>query len=132
MPPFPIDPKIDTICDVVRRWVERQPNAPLFLEEGAAPLTYSALTALMDDIRCVLNASGLGRGDRIGVVHSGGADMMSILLGIMNGATAVPLNPNFSVGELAFHIRNSSITAMVVDKGVDTPVRSAAEERAAN
>ena len=92
------------------------------------PLTYAALTVLMDDVRGVLNASGLGRGDRIGVVHSGGPDMMSILLGIMSGATAAPLNPNFSIGEFAFHMGNSGITAMVVEKGIDSPARSAAKE----
>ena len=95
MPPFPINPEKDTICDVIRRWAEVQAHAPVLVSDDKEPLSYSALAALMDDIRNVLNASGLGRGDRIGIVHSGGAAMVSAILGVMNGATAIPLNHNF-------------------------------------
>ncbi len=62
MTPFPVDPEKDTICDVIRRWAETQPNAPALLSEDNAPLTYSALAAQSDDMRALLNTSGLGRG----------------------------------------------------------------------
>ena len=73
MPAIPIDPEKDTICDVIRRWAEVQPDAPAIIEEDEAPLTYGALVAAMDEIRAALNSSGFGRGTRIAVVHSGGA-----------------------------------------------------------
>ena len=75
MLPFFVDHDRDTVCDVIRRWAESQPDAPALVSDGQEPLSYGALAAQMDDIRNVLNASGLGRGDRIGIVHSGGAGM---------------------------------------------------------
>ena len=62
MTPFPVDPEKDTICDVIRRWAETQPNAPALVSEDNAPLTYSALAAQSDDIGALLYTSGLGRG----------------------------------------------------------------------
>ena len=40
MPPFPVDPKKDTICDVIRRWADVQPDAPAFVAENTAALSY--------------------------------------------------------------------------------------------
>ncbi|MCZ6636681.1 MAG: AMP-binding protein, partial [Alphaproteobacteria bacterium] len=121
------DPDKDTLCDIIRRWAEVQPEAPALLAEGKAPRTYSALAAVMDDIRAGLNASGLGRGDRIGIVHSGGADMMAVMLGVMSGATVVPLNPGFSETELAFHLAGSGVDAVIVENGLETEARHVAE-----
>jgi acyl-CoA synthetase (AMP-forming)/AMP-acid ligase II/thioesterase domain-containing protein/acyl carrier protein len=128
LPELDFDVGRDTICGIVRRWADVQPNAAALLSEGKSPLTYSALVVLIDEISTVLNGSGLGRGDRIGIVHSGGADMMSIVLGVMNCATPVPLNLKFSADELAFHIRNSGVTAIIVEKGLDSPIRTVAAE----
>ncbi len=90
MPPESIS---QTICDVIRHWAERNPNKPAFIAEGQAPLTYGALTQLMDDFRETLNASGFGRGDRIAIVHPGGAEMAATTIGVAGCTTAVPLNP---------------------------------------
>ena len=115
MPPFPVDPEKDTICDVSRRWADVQPDAPALIEEGRAPLTYGALVRVMDDIQATLDASGLGRGDRIAVVHSGGADMASLVLGIVSGATAVPLDPRHTASEFAIELRDRNVNALIVE-----------------
>ncbi len=128
MPPFPVDPEKDTICDVIRRWADVQPDAPALLSEAAPPLTYAGLAAVMDIAREALNGAGLGRGDRIGIVHSGGAGMMAVLLGVMSGATAVPLNPNFSENELAFHLGNSGVTAVIVERGLHSRIADMAKK----
>ena len=83
-----------TIREAILRWAELQPEAPALESDGKAPLSYRALASLIDDIRNALNASSLGRGDRIGVVHSGGAEMLCAILGVMSGATAIALNPS--------------------------------------
>ena len=75
MPPFPVDPEKHTICDVIRRWAEIQPDAPAFLEEGRQTLTYRGLVEVMEGVREALNDSGLGRGDRIAVIHSGDSEL---------------------------------------------------------
>ena len=84
-----------TICDVIRHWAERNPHKPAFIAEGQTPLTYGALTQLMDNFRETLNASGFGRGDRIGIVHPGGA-AQDFIAGV--GLKPLPAKVPFGVG----------------------------------
>ena len=128
MPPFSIDPDKDTICDVIRHWADIQPDAPALLSEDRAPLTYSALTAQMDKIREALNASGLGRGDRVGIIHSGGSDMASLLLGVISGATAVPLDPRQTVSEYAIQLCDRNARALIAESGVSQAAVDAARQ----
>ncbi|HEX9809999.1 MAG TPA: AMP-binding protein, partial [Alphaproteobacteria bacterium] len=84
MRPFELDPDRDTICDAIRRWAEIQPDAPaLYAPEGDGVLTYGRLLAAMDGIRAALDERGLGRGDRVAVVHSGDIDMATLMLGVL-------------------------------------------------
>jgi acyl-CoA synthetase (AMP-forming)/AMP-acid ligase II/thioesterase domain-containing protein/acyl carrier protein len=124
---LPSERKAGTICETVHWWAERKPDAPAFIAEDRSPLTYSALAELMVCFGNALNGSGLGRGDRIGVVHSGGAAMASTLLGVASSATAVPLVPDCTVGEFAIHLHDRKVKALIVEAGLDTPARAAAE-----
>ena len=72
MPPFSIDPGCDTLCDIIRRWAEVRPDAPMIVDEGGTPLTYAGLVVVMDEVRATLNGIGFGVGDRIAIVHGGG------------------------------------------------------------
>jgi acyl-CoA synthetase (AMP-forming)/AMP-acid ligase II/thioesterase domain-containing protein/acyl carrier protein len=127
MPPFPIDPEKDTIGDVIRRWAEVQPDAPAFLADGRAPLTYSGLVEVMDGVRGALNASGIGRGDGVGVVHSGGGEMAALLLGVLSGAAIVPLNPALTEDELTLQVNNCGLRAVIMEDGFESAARAAAE-----
>jgi len=128
MPPFPIDPEKDTICDVIRRWAEIQPDAPAFSTEHKTPLTYAGLMRVMEGILDSLNGAGLGRGDRIGVVHSGGAAMASTLIGVMSGSTAVPINPVSTLEEFVLHLRDRGANALLIGPGIGNHARVAAQE----
>ena len=105
-------------------WADRKPNAPAFIAEDRSPLTYGALAELMVRFGRTLNASGYGRGDRIGIVHSGGAGMASTLLGVASCATAVPLVPEYTVGEFAIHLHDRNVKGLIVEVGMDTPAPS--------
>jgi acyl-CoA synthetase (AMP-forming)/AMP-acid ligase II/thioesterase domain-containing protein/acyl carrier protein len=128
MLPFSIDPNKDTICDVIRRWAELQPDAPAILQGDKPPVTYGALIGAIDDIRTGLNQSGFGRGDRIGLIHSGGADMASLLLGIISGATAVPLDPRQTASEYAVHFCDRKVSALIVEPGLSDAAVDAAKQ----
>ncbi|MDX1485290.1 MAG: non-ribosomal peptide synthetase [Alphaproteobacteria bacterium] len=117
------------MCDVIRRWADIQPGAPALIAQGKAPCTYGALVALMDGIRGTLNASGFGRGDRIAVIHGGGADMMAVMVGVMSGATAVPLSPNATEAELEAQLALCGVAAVIADATLDGPVRALARRR---
>ena len=63
MPPFAIDPDKDTICDVIRRWAEVQPDAPAVLkigssEEDVRTMSYSGLAQFMEAFRAALSGAG--------------------------------------------------------------------------
>ena len=126
MPPFPVDPEKDTICDIIRCWIARQPDAPLFLEEGAAALTFGGLGAVMDHFRDTLWASGMGRGDRIAIVLPSGPDLASALLGVMGVCVPLPLNPVQTLDEFSRLFRENDIKALIVEEGLATPALEAA------
>lgn len=126
--PFSIDPERDTICSVIRRWADIQPDAPALVEEGRALLNYGVLVAIMDDVRAALHASGLGRSDRVAVVHSGGVDMASLILGVISGASAVPLDPRHTVGEFEAYLRDRKVNALIVERDTSPAAVLAARE----
>ncbi len=39
MPPFDVNLHRDTMCDVIRRWADLQPEAPALIAEAKAPCT---------------------------------------------------------------------------------------------
>jgi acyl-CoA synthetase (AMP-forming)/AMP-acid ligase II/thioesterase domain-containing protein/acyl carrier protein len=102
------------------------PDAPALLAENRAPLTYAELARLMDRIQEQLNAAGFGRGDRIATIGPNDASTTSLITGIMDCATAVPMNPDLSPGEFALYLRDLKVQAVAVDAGIETAARAAA------
>ena len=123
------NPSRESMCDVVRRHARETPDAPAFLADGREPLTYAGLADLMARWQKSLNDMGLGRGDRIAIVHPGGAGLAAAVAGIWNCATAVPTNPNFTPGEFAIHLRDVGAKAIAVDAEMDTPARDVAQRQ---
>lgn len=115
-----------TIGDVVRRHAAASPDAPALVAEGRPPLSYGALVALMDRFQQGLNGMGLGRQDRIAIVHPSNTGMAAIVMGVWSCATAAPMNPEFTVGEFTIHMRDLGVKAVVVAADVETPARAAA------
>ncbi len=117
-----------TMYEVVQRWAERTPDAPALVAKDRLPLTYGALAKLGDRFQRSLNYHGLGRNDRIAVVHSGGAEMAATIVGIWSCAAAAPMNPAYTIGEFAINFRDLGISAVLVDATMDTPARPAARQ----
>jgi len=127
MLPFPVDPEKDTVCDVIRRWAEIQPDALAFIEENRQPLTYRALVDAMEGVRTDLNKAGFGRGDRIALVHPGGQPMAPLILGIVSCATLLPLNPNQTTEEFEVQLRDRRADALVLEPDVAPAALEAAK-----
>lgn len=116
----------ETLGAVILRWAAVQPDAPAFVSQDRAPLTYRALAVLIDDFRQTLNAAGFGRRDRIAIIHPGGADMAACLFGIVSGCTAVPLSPKLTKAEFSNQFRDRGVTGIVIPEEMVTPARDAA------
>ncbi len=116
-----------TMYEVVSHWAKLTPNAPALVADGAAPLSYRGLLESIDSIGADLNGLGIGRNDRVAIVHPGGRDMALTILGIWSYATPVPLNPESTLGELAIQMRDMRVNALAIAEDMDTPARHAAE-----
>ncbi|MFC5803584.1 Pls/PosA family non-ribosomal peptide synthetase [Streptomyces formicae] len=82
-----------TLLDILDETARRHPDSPA-VDDGIAPLTYSALLDEVEALRLRLADAGVGTGDRVGVrVPSGTADLyVSILAVLAAGAAYVPVD----------------------------------------
>ena len=94
---------------------------------GRPDLTYGALRALTQRTRTALNATGLGRNDRIAIVLPNGPEMAASFITMANCATTAPLNPNYRQEEFAFYLDDLNAAALVVAAGSDSPAVAAAQ-----
>jgi acyl-CoA synthetase (AMP-forming)/AMP-acid ligase II/thioesterase domain-containing protein/acyl carrier protein len=115
-----------TSHEYIRFWAQNEADLPALVGEGMPPLSYRGLVDMIDLVGRSLNESGLGRGDRIAIVHPEGRNMAAALVSIMNNATAVPCNPDSTLGEFSLQFRDMRVNAVAIAIGMDTPAREAA------
>ena len=77
-----------------------------------------------------LNASGIGRNDRVAIVLPDGPEMVVAFLSIAAGATSAPLNPSYRAPEFEFHLSDLRAKALVVLGGTNSPAVEVARNRA--
>ena len=94
---------------------------------GRADLSFDGLRDQIGKTGEQLNGFGLGREDGIAIVLPNGAEMASAFLGVANAATAAPLNPGYRADEFEFYLTDLDARAVVVQEGVDSPVREVAQ-----
>ena len=118
-----------TIHDVIRHWATITPDAPAIAAPNRREMSYRELMAVMNCMAHQLTQLGFGPASRLAVVHRGGAELMTTLLGIVNCAIAVPLNDEMPATELARHVEACRIDGVIADCGLDTPLRDIAQAR---
>ena len=89
---------------------------------GRTWLTFPGLRVLARRTASVLNAIGIGRGDRVAIVLPNGPEAASCFVAVACCATAAPLNPAYKADEFAFNLADLNIRAVIVMDGVDSPV----------
>jgi oxalate---CoA ligase len=93
-----------------------------------APLTYAALSALIDRARASLNDLGIGRGDRVAIVLPNGPEMATAFLCVASAAASAPLNPAYRQDEFEFYLEDLNAKALIVEAGSESPALRAAEK----
>ena len=96
---------------------------------GQASLSFQGLRALVERTGAVLNAAGVGRGDRVAIVLPNGPDAASAFLAVACHAVTAPLNPAYKAEEFAFYLSDLRAKAVIVPLGVDSLVRAVAAEQ---
>ncbi len=119
--------RASTVWDMIASQAESNPKAAALAAPGRKDLDYEGLSLFVKDFVGRLNEFGLGRNDRVAIVLPNGPEMALAFLAGAAGATTAPLNPNYRESEFAFYLSDLNARALVVQSGVDSPSRAAAE-----
>jgi acyl-CoA synthetase (AMP-forming)/AMP-acid ligase II len=93
---------------------------------GRPSLDYRGLRALVTDTAAALNATGIGRNDRVAIVLPNGPEMASCFLACASAVTSAPLNPAYRADEFAFYLADLQAKALIVERGSQSPAIEAA------
>jgi acyl-CoA synthetase (AMP-forming)/AMP-acid ligase II len=104
------------------------PSAPALRAPDRSPLSYAELRGVVDATLARLNALGVGRGDRVGIVLPNGPEMAAAFLAVASGATAAPLNPAYRAEEFEFYLTDLRAKALIVERGSTSPAVAVAEK----
>jgi len=118
-----------TIGGAVDHWARVSPDAPAIAARDRRDISYRELALLTDRIAGQLQRASFGRNSRIAVVHGGGAEALTTVLGVVKRSIAVPISNEYSASEFASQFDASGVEALIVDAGLDTPAREVARAR---
>jgi acyl-CoA synthetase (AMP-forming)/AMP-acid ligase II/acyl carrier protein len=118
-----------TIGEVVDHWARSTPAAPAIAARNRKEMSYSELALLTDGIAAQLQHAGFGPRSRVAVVHRGGAEALTTLLGVVKRSIAVPISYEYSAPEIERHLDACGVESVIVDARLDGPVREIARAR---
>jgi acyl-CoA synthetase (AMP-forming)/AMP-acid ligase II/acyl carrier protein len=119
---------ISCIHEMIRCQAERNPEAIAIGAPGRRPLSY---VGLLNQIRTTCRAlrnCGVGRSTRVAIVLPNGPEIATSFLGVVSGATSAPLNPNYTLQEFTYYLKDLKARALIVQAGLDSPARAAAQD----
>jgi acyl-CoA synthetase (AMP-forming)/AMP-acid ligase II len=118
-----VDHRTPFIRGFLKTWAERTPESVAIAAPGRRPLTYRRLRAQVEYV--ALNATGIGRGDRVAMIFPNGPEMPTSFLGVAAAMTWAPLNPEYRADEFAFYL--ADLRAKANQFVVDSLARSIAK-----
>ncbi|GAG35371.1 unnamed protein product, partial [marine sediment metagenome] len=127
-PNLPVDAAYQSIYHLLSAQAKQNPDAISIAAPGRNPLSYRRLFMHINDMVNVLNSKGIGRNDRVAIVLPNGPEMAVTFLTVAAGATSAPLNPNYGVSEFEFYLSDLKAKTLIVQTGLESPARSAAEK----
>ena len=99
---------------------ERAVGAP-----GRPWLDGPGLRGLVEEVGGALNAVGVGRGDRVGIVLPNGPEAATGFVTVACACTAAPLNPAYKAEEFEFYLSDLKPRAVVARAGAVAGIPSA-------
>ena len=97
------------------------PASPAMMAPGGLPLAYGAMNQLITQTTATLNAMGIGRGDRVGIVLPNCPEMATAFVAVASACTAAPLNMAYRADEFEFYLSDLKAKALIVAVGSETP-----------
>ncbi len=112
-----------TVPAILAATVERFGPRPA-LVDGAHRRTWDELAADVRRRASALRARGVGPGEAVALVIGNNVDFVTAFLAVTSaGAVAVPLNPQFTVDELGFHLQGCDVVGIVAGDALTTRIR---------
>ena len=102
------------------------PDATAMMSPGGVPLSYGAMHQLIAETTAALNAMGIGRGDRVGIVLPNCPEMATAFVAVASACTAAPLNMAYRADEFEFYLSDLKAKALIVASGTQTPALAVA------
>ncbi len=93
-----------------------------------SPLSYRELRSLVQTTLASLNALGVGRNDRVGIVLNNGPEMATCYMACASGTTSAPLNPAYRADEFEFYLSDLNAKALIVEQGSTSPAIEVAKK----
>jgi acyl-CoA synthetase (AMP-forming)/AMP-acid ligase II len=106
-----------------------EPARPALAAPERGELSHGALMRQIEATVAQLNALGLGRGDAVAIVLPNGPEMASAFVSIAAAAVTAPLNPAYRDEEFDFYLGDLKARALVIQAGMESPVRAVAARR---
>lgn len=117
-----------TLSQMVAIHAQRNPNSTAITAPIAKSLSYESLSKLILRTGDKLNALGVGRGDRVGLVLPNCPEMATAFVAVASACTAAPLNMAYRADEFEFYLTDLKAKALLVAAGSDTPARVVAKK----
>jgi long-subunit acyl-CoA synthetase (AMP-forming) len=115
------------IFGAIRRHASIRPNDVALIKPRSEPLSYSQLAAAIEDARITLRNAGFDATARIGIALSYSAEAVLTTVSIACNGVAVPIDPRLTVAELEERLVALRLNAIVLQHGLDSAARCAAE-----
>ena len=117
------DIRSDAVLDLVtalRRAAARWPDrSALVFDETAETLTFSELAARVDRFAAALAATGIGPGDRVGIMLPNRVEWPLAWLGLARlGAVMVPVNTSYRTADAGFVLEHAGVRAVIATGAV--------------
>lgn len=104
------------------------PASTAMTAPGGVPLPYGSLNQLIAQTTTALNAMGIGRGDRVGIVLPNCPEMATAFVAVASACTAAPLNMAYRADEFEFYLSDLNAKALIVAEGSQTPAIAVASK----
>lgn len=112
-------PRPRTLVEILEETASRYPEAPA-LDDGTVILTYRDLIADLDEKVAWLAASGIGRGDRVGIRMPSGSNALyvAILATLAAGAAYVPVDAEDPDERADLVFNEAQVVAVITGQGL--------------
>lgn len=110
-----IEHSIPSIMDAFSQQCLKTPDRIALTSQFDA-ITYAELHSLSDNVALNLKASGIGKGDRVGVFQSPAINLVVSILGVMkSGACYVPLSDALPIARILDINSDAALSCIIVD-----------------